>query len=354
LLQQWETLRTQSQTAYESIRYAVDRLLTTPDEALFTSDISVAGWKLRLRSTSFDTLALYSRRLHSRSPSAPDSATQLTFTLLETGVLGWPPMDPSWRGPEGALQRIIRGLGLEGTCHDGIEPCTIFDPIRQIGAEVVTGVGDLPPWHTGAPFRVLFHLAALSRGWQLVHAATLAVEDQGVLLVGPGKAGKSGTTLAGISTGLKTVGDDYVLICPGPPPTALRVYNLLKQDRAGLARFRGLANETAHLQTNWQAKLELDPEELFQGCLVERLYIRAILAPKITNAPKTKFLPVDPQPVFRQFWPSQWQQLPVAQAAGFKFAASLTRSLPTFAMLLSDDPSEIGNSIRNFIAELTT
>jgi hypothetical protein len=132
------------------------------------------------------------------------------------------------------------------------------------------------------------------------------------------------------------------------------VYNVLKQDRRGLARIRGLAEATAHLETNWQDKLELDPEELFPGCVVERVRLRAILAPKIAHAPKTQFLPVDPQRVFQQFWPSHWAQLPVGQAWGFKFAASLMRSLPTFDMLLSDDPTEIGDSIGNFIAGLRT
>jgi hypothetical protein len=127
---------------------------------------------------------------------------------------------------------------------------------------------------------------------------------------------------------------------------------LLKQDRHGLARIAGLAEATADLEMNWQDKLELDPEEIFPGCLIERVRLGAILAPKIAHAAKTQFLSVDPQRVFQQLWPSQWSQLPVAQASGFKFAASLTRSVPTFTVLLSDDPAEIGDSMRQFIIGL--
>jgi hypothetical protein len=178
------------------------------------------------------------------------------------------------------------------------------------------------------------------------------VADDGVLIVGPGKVGKSGTTLAGISAGLKTVGDDYVLIAPGDPPTALRAYNVLKQDRSRIARIEGLAEATAHLETNWQGKLEFDPEEIFPGCMLERVRLRAILVPRISHATKTQFLSTDPQNVFQQFWPSMWTQLPVAHMRGFRFTASLTRSLPNFTMLLSDDPVEIGDSIGQFIAGL--
>ena len=187
-----------------------------------------------------------------------------------------------------------------------------------------------------------------------MHAATLSLTDDGVLIVGPGGAGKSGTTLAGISAGLKSAGDDYVLVCPSDPPTAFRVYNVFKQDQNRLARIDGLAGATAHLKTNWKNKLEFDPEEFFPGCMVERVRLHAILAPKIAYAPRTSLLQVDPQYVFQQLAPSLWTQLPGAQVSGFRFATWLTRSLPTYSVSLSDEPAEIGDSIGRFIAGLTT
>jgi hypothetical protein len=328
--------------------------LAIPDKGLFTADVFVADWKVHLRSTCIKTTDLYCQRIRSRYPVAPHSTAHLTLSLLETSVLDCHEFFSSWRHERGGFEDRIKGSGLEGVHLRGVEPCTIFDPKRLLGAQVIANIADLPPWHSGAPFRVLLHLAATNRGWALVHGATLAEKGNGVLIVGPGKAGKSGTTLAGISVGLNTVGDDYVLVRPGTPPTAFRVYNLLKQDRHGLARIAGLAEATADLETNWQDKLELDPEEIFPGCMVEQVQLGAILAPKIAHAAKTQFLSVDPQRVFQQLWPSQWSQLPVAQASGFKFAASLTRSLPTFVMLLSDNPTEIGESSRKFIAGLRT
>jgi hypothetical protein len=347
-LEGMQTLHTPGDHAVEVIR----RFLTLPDEAFYTADVFVADWKVRLRSTSVETTNLYSQRLCRRDAVAPESGGRLTLTLLETNALGWPQTDASWRSQTGRFRYIMSSWGLQGLCPDAVESWTMFDPKQGIGTELVESIGHLPPWHTGAPFRILLHLAAVNRGWSLVHAATLADGDEGVLIVGPGKAGKSGTTLAGISSGLKTAGDDYVLVCPGNPPTAFRAYNVMKQDRRGLARIRGLTQATAHLETNWQDKLEFDPEELFPGCMIESVRLRAILTPKIAHAPNTEFLSVDPQSVFRQFFPSLWAQLPVARAAGFKFAASLTRSLPTFTMLLSDEPAEIAGSIRQFIARL--
>jgi hypothetical protein len=339
------------QTARGGEREIVDRFLAIPDDELHIADCFVADWQVRLRSTCLKTIELYSQRLRARNPITPESGARLTLSLVETRALGWPQTKPDSdaRSLNLDFERLVRTSGLKGVYLNAVEPCAFFDPVRQMGVEVVASVDDLPPWHAGAPFRIPLHLAAVSRGWGLVHAASLAVADEGVLIVGPGKAGKSGTTLAGISAGLTTTGDDYVLVCPGASPTARRVYNLLKQDRHGLARIDGLVEATAHLDTNWQDKLELDPEELFPGCMVEHIRLRAIVAPKIVHASKTQFVSVSPQSVFQQFWPSLWAQLPVAQAQGFKFAASLMRSLPTFTMLLSDDPAEIGESIRHFI-----
>jgi len=346
----------------ESVRQLVNGVIATPDRALSTAEFVVAGWKVRLRSTCPKITEIYSSRLRSRKPLAANNSACLTLNLFETSVLGWasPESYSEWRGPPGSFESILRELGFQGVFLKAIEgergsdPCTIFDPHRQIGVQLIGNVSDLPPWDAGAPCRIPLNLSAVSRGWCLVHAATLSVADEGVLIVGPGGAGKSGTTLAGISTGLKTAGDDYVLVSPTSHPTAFRVYNVFKQDQNRLARIDGLAGIIARLKPNWNNKLEFDPEDLFPGCLVERVRLHAILAPKITYEPQTALVKVDPQHVFQQLAPSLWTQLPGTPVSGFRFATWLTRSLPTYSVSLSDEPAEIGDAIGRFIVGLTT
>jgi hypothetical protein len=349
------------QNAEESVRQLVNRVATAPDKALSTAEFFVANWKVRLRSTCPNITELYSSRLRSRKPLAANYSC-LTLNLFETSVLGWasPESYSEWHGPPGHFELILGKSGFRGVFHKAIEgqpgcdPCTIFDPHRQIGVQLIETMNDLPPWDVGAPCRILLNLGAVSQGWCLIHAAALSVADEGVLIVGAGGAGKSGTALAGISRGLKTAGDDYVLVCPTSPPTAFRVYNIFKQDRGGLARISGLAGATTRLKTNWNNKLEFDPEDVFPECIVERVRLHAILAPKIAYEPRTRLLKIDPQCVFRQLAPSLWTQLPGTQVFGFRFATWLTRSLPTYSVYLSDDPAEIGDTIGRFIGELTT
>jgi hypothetical protein len=270
------------QSASESVRDLADRVIATPDEALSTTEFVVADWKVRLRSTCPKTTEIYANRLRSRRPLPVNNSACLTLNLLETSILGWAPPEfySDWRGPPGHFELILRKLGFRGVYLKAIEGeggtdfCTIFDPHRQMGIQIVGNISDLPPWDAAAPCRISLNLAAVSRGWCLVHAGTLSLADEGVLIVGPSGAGKSGTTLAGISAGLKTAGDDYVLVCPTDPPTAFRVYNVLKQDQNRLARIDGLAGATAGLKTSWKNKLEFDPEKLFPGCVVERVRLR--------------------------------------------------------------------------------
>jgi hypothetical protein len=54
----------------------------------------------------------------------------------------------------------------------------------------------------------------------------------------------------------------------------------------------------------------------------------------------------------RHLAPSLWNQLPGARTSGFRFATWLTRSLPSFAMSLSDEPAEIGDALHRFIGGL--
>ena len=80
--------------------------------------------------------------------------------------------------------------------------------------------------------------------------------------------------------------------------------------------------------------------------------MRAIVMPVIARARDTRFVPADTQTAFQHFAPSMWAQMPGARASGFMFSAWLTRQLPVFKMLLSENSSEIASSVSRFIGEL--
>jgi hypothetical protein len=223
-----------------------------------------------------------------------------------------------------------------------------FTPRTGRGLILVRTAEDLPPWAAGAPFAPLLHLAFAWRGWRLLHAATLGVGGAATLLAGPGGAGKSGTTRAGIAHGLMTAGDDYVLVEPDVTPMAWPVYRVLKQDGAGLHRIG--RDDLARLAANWSGKVELDLETAFPGRIADSLSLRSILLPVITGANRTSIVPAAPTEAFSAIAASMLTQLPGARIAGFSFLTRLTRTLPAYQLRLSTEPQEIADAVREFLA----
>ena len=174
-----------------------------------------------------------------------------------------------------------------------------------------------------------------------MHAATLGHAGFGVLIAGPGGAGKSGTTLAGLASGLSTVGDDYILLDQEGAPTALPLYRYLKQDPAGITRIPGLAERLCGARLNWQGKYEFDPETIFPGCLVDRLSLRAILLPSIAGGRHSRLERVSRSEAVQLLARDATQQLPMGGPESVLFFGGLTASLPVYRLYLSLHPAEI-------------
>ena len=94
---------------------------------------------------------------------------------------------------------------------------SIFDPGRRAaGAVGVRDVRRVPWWERAAPFRSIWQWSLTSEDRCLAHAAAIGTSAGGLLLVGPGGAGKSTTTVAAALSGMRVAGDDYVVLESGP------------------------------------------------------------------------------------------------------------------------------------------
>ena len=325
-----------------------------PDRDFTSWTCVVADTTIRLRCTDNATGAAYRSRM--TGGAGAGRAPGLWFDLVETERVGWPPPGASeiWRRSPDWIERRLTSEGLaalmpERRAGDEGYPWVFFDSATGRGLVLVRTVADLPPWTEGAPFSLLFHLACAWRGWRLLHAGTLGLDGRGMLLAGPGGAGKSATTLAGLQAGLKTVGDDYVVLQPDPAPTAWPLYRVVKQSPAGLARLPAPLDSLAGRETNWHGKVEFDPEAIFPGSLARSLELGAIVLPKVTDAAITKIAPVSPTRAFSALAGSMFPQLPGGRLAGFSVLTRLTRSLPAFEARLSPDAAEVGQALLQFM-----
>jgi hypothetical protein len=311
----------------------------------------IGGESVRFRCLDARVARRWSARI-AQSVEAEGRKPDLRFDLVETRKLGWP--DPGsaidWERDPAAIDAALASAGVtvlagEARGPRASFPWVVFDPAASHGLLLVRDLEDLPDWSGGAPFSLLFHVAAAWRGRRLLHAGSLGREGRGVLIMGDAGTGKSATTLAGVTRGMQTVGDDFLLVSLDPRPVAHPVYRLVKQDRAGLERLGGTAARLRGRPLNAQGKVELDPEEIAPGCRAPALGLAAILLPVRSRQPRSRIERMAPAEVFAALGKNTFMTLPGGRIAGFRFLARLTRALPAYRLALSREPDDIATCV---------
>lgn len=155
-------------------------------------------------------------------------------------------------------------------------------------ASVVSHHGDAVPLHVFTC--VLFHQLRLLGAFAL-HAAVVAREGRGCLIVGPSGAGKSTLTLALARLGWQLVSDDSVLLVRAPDRSGLRVLAM----RRGIYLAPG--SQPLPAGGRWQPcpLVEAVKEELVLDRVTraDRALPALILLPELVDADHTTFEPVD-------------------------------------------------------------
>lgn len=228
-----------------------------------------------------------------------------------------------------------------------------FDRESGRGIELLQHAGSAPKWDGGSPLRnfLTWHLNGETAS--LVHAGTLARDGRGLMFLGPGGSGKSGTVLAGIVAGLESVGDDYVLVRVERNVVAEQLFSTLKCDPAGLSRL-GLAGIAASSRPlNWQGKHEFTFADLGGAPPSEGIEITALCLPVVSHAAESRFEPISSKQAFLALAPTGMAQTLGIGNLGdhFSFCAALTRRLPAYRLHLGTRPKEIVGAITRFLAD---
>ncbi len=320
------------------LRDLLARAQAVPRERLVVHTVSPAGLTTEV---CYDDPALARAHLArlASTPTARAAPGWGTTCVLDGRSLGLESV-PAWSGEPCSTARfreVVAAAGLRAAYPSGRRFWQVFDPASGIGVEVADEPADRPVWDLGAPLRQHLHWLLSRHGVRLAHGATLGRNGRGVLLLGDGGAGKSGTTLAGLSAGLQTAGDDYVAVDMRAGIVARSVFRVLKQDRAGLDRIGGLAARTAHLPENWQGKVEFDPEATFRGAFVDEIAIAAVLLPRLGQAREPRVVPVAAGEAMRTLMHTNLYQNTGSPDDGMAFFGALVRQVPCYQLALSTD-----------------
>lgn len=324
------------------------------DARVETTSFSLPGFNLSVASDLPGYLELCRRALVDDPRLADGSQRPLAVSVLDRVTH---PELPSarWTGEMYGQTLVSAGLekgGYEGMHEIDFRLWQIFDARRSVGVEALFEPGQYAPWVASFPLRNFLHWAYQSIGWRIVHAGTLAVDGKGVMIVGAGGAGKSGTTLSGVLARLDSAGDDYVAIRLDDDAVRVApVMKLMKQDGKGLARLGIDPQEYALGAPNWQNKYEFDFELFGAGRRASSIEIKAIVLPRIAHADRSTLSRARPQLAMMELAPSNLQQLPGGWRQGMSFIANLVRRVPAYHLDLSSDPAEIAATVRRLIEE---
>jgi len=211
----------------------------------------------------------------------------------------------------------------------------------------------LPDWEIYSPLKEFIHIIALKSGCWLAHAGSIANNGKGVLLFGAGGNGKSTTTLAGIKSHLKTVGDDYVIIQHMPEKNiAFAVYRTVKSYESEIFALPDFFNQyekhTIHLTGKKVYLCSQDKGGAFVPSFEIVMNIGMHLVKNIStrNSPPKDFS-------FAYFSLSTLSQIPFWLDKSNKIAEKIFQSTPKYLMNFNEGVSSLTSNmkyIRNIIA----
>jgi hypothetical protein len=275
-----------------------------------------------------------------------DQIHHVTLYLLDAESLSWP-RPPRWFQStynRHNAQDAFQALNLWGAYLDEPRAWQYFNPITKVGIQLIKNPSSMIPWESGGPLRHFLHWAYQSMGKMLCHSGSLGINNQGVLLIGPGGSGKSGTTLAGISHGLYTVGDDYCLIDP-VGAMAYPLYQIIKQDPKGFERLSLKVADINSLQVNWQKKYEVHRRLFKSDPFAGALKIKALMLLKIKDVKVSSLKTSTPGEAMKAWALSSSFQLPDHEKESIAFISDLCKRLPVMEITLSHDDKNIAEII---------
>ncbi len=230
-----------------------------------------------------------------------------------------------------------REPGARARWHDGerrilayadTDAIAVFDAHARRAVMAYASVATLPWYERAAPMRDLLHWMHMGEGTVLIHAAAVAVEAAGVLIVGPGGRGKSTLATTALLQGFDFAGDDYVAVEP-KALLAHGLYRSVKVHASDAPRYTSHLGSGEAEQPDADGKIPLflkDEPAGFRGGMP----LVAIAVPSI-GAPFLGWQPTSKVQALKALAPSTLFQTSGDRERVLAACASLVRNLPTVA-----------------------
>lgn len=203
-------------------------------------------------------------------------------------------------------------------------------------------------WHVARPFLHAIKGITLKTAWTPIHAASVALHDKAVLIVGQSGAGKTSIAMACAGQGWDYLGDDAVIVKAAPA----RVGSLYSSARLRSDTFNhhpeimkaclGISDDAGEL------KAEVDMA-LLRPLSVGEAEIAAILVSQPTDWSEFRLAPIGKSDALRKLMEATRQSMVGDEAAVFSKLAALVAKAPCYAVTACADPVVLGNGLARLV-----
>ncbi len=223
----------------------------------------------------------------------------------------------------------------------------VFDPEDHKAIFWVRDLATIPIWHRSFPFRTILTRLFEQTPLQPVHSSAIAWQGKAVLLAGASGSGKSSTALASLLHGLDFLGDDFNLVHT-EEFTLHSLFSIAKLEKRQLDVFPTLRSFP---RVGDEEKDQIEVARHFSDQVVRSAKLKAVLFPRISRLKSTSIIPIDAREALQQISRSTLELLQGNRMVHFHKLGKVCRKLPCYQLALSEDYSEIVNTLRRFLED---
>lgn len=227
---------------------------------------------------------------------------------------------------------------------------TAIDRQTRRGLVWFTAPEQIGSWHVARPFLHAIKGFSLKTPWTPIHAASVALDGRGILIVGQSGSGKTSTAIACALHGWDYLGDDAVIVRSDP----CRVSSLYTSARLRADTFHLFPEAmTASLGISDDAgeeKAEVDMA-LLRPLNAADAEIRAIVFPAATDWTKLHIAPLSRSDALRKMMVAARQSIVGDEASSFDKLAAIVARVPSYSLVSGPDPSQLSEALAHLARE---
>lgn len=267
--------------------------------------------------------------------------------------------DWTWRIPESEFAQGMQTNHLPKLSSESIRVfhqdwLGVYSAINRETREafyVPEEVSRIPSCERAAPMRTILNFLLNEKGFQMVHAAAIALSNgTSLLLPGSGGSGKSTTAFRWITQGHRYQGDDLCAIGGTDKIETIAVYQSAKLRSTSESFFPELSSPFERIEEFGEEKLLFHLDEMEGDILIERAAAVGIVLPQIGREAKTIWGPAKPMEVMKAVIPQTTLQVPKSDNRGGSIMMDVIARLSAWKVELGTDPDDLISTLEGFFS----